>query len=137
MQGAAVVRALDGIPEDLANAGCIGAHHWSHASGQETGALLQWRTGLEVDNLGFNVYRQEAGKMVRLNRDLISGSALFAGASRAYITSIIFAIETSGQSHALLPLLATCSAAYIVSFLLYMQAVVGKEMAYAVVDNIK
>ncbi len=52
----------------------------ANANGQEQGILLQWRTGLEVNNLGFNVYRQETGKMVRINRDLIAGSALFAGA---------------------------------------------------------
>src|SRR5439155_25415585 len=39
---------------------------------------------------------------------LVGMSAMFAGASRAFITSIIFALETTGQSNALLPLLATC-----------------------------
>jgi CIC family chloride channel protein len=49
---------------------------------------------------------------------LIGMSAMFAGASRAFITSIIFALETTGQFNALLPLIAACSAAYFVSFLL-------------------
>src|SRR6185295_11123507 len=28
------------------------------------GVVLQWRTGMEVDNLGFNVYREEGGRRV-------------------------------------------------------------------------
>ncbi|MGV3528159.1 MAG: chloride channel protein [Flavisolibacter sp.] len=60
---------------------------------------------------------------------LVGMSALFAGASRAYITSIIFAIETSGQSHALLPLLATCSAAYIVSFFLMKNTIMTEKIS--------
>ena len=49
-------------------------------SGQDkTGAnrvLLLWKTGTEVHNLGFNVYREQAGERVRLNSSLIAGSAL-------------------------------------------------------------
>ena len=41
--------------------------------------LLQWRTGEEVDNLGFNLYREENGKRTRLNSQLLAGSALVAG----------------------------------------------------------
>ena len=33
----------------------------------ETGNLVKWRTGYEVRNLGFNVYRGEPGAWVRLN----------------------------------------------------------------------
>ncbi|HZM87215.1 MAG TPA: C25 family cysteine peptidase, partial [Blastocatellia bacterium] len=44
------------------------------------GALLKWQTGLEVANLGFNIYRDEAGKRVRVNPDIIAGSAFFVGA---------------------------------------------------------
>src|SRR5665213_124550 len=49
---------------------------------------------------------------------LIGMSALFAGASRALLTSIIFALEVTGQSNALLPLLAACAASYFASFFL-------------------
>jgi uncharacterized repeat protein (TIGR01451 family) len=45
----------------------------------KTGAnrvALFWKTGGEAHNLGFNVYREEAGQRVRLNPSLISGSAL-------------------------------------------------------------
>jgi CBS domain-containing protein len=48
---------------------------------------------------------------------LIGMSAMFAGSSRALLTSIVFALETTGQANALLPLLAACTAAYIISFI--------------------
>ncbi|HZS05023.1 MAG TPA: C25 family cysteine peptidase [Blastocatellia bacterium] len=38
--------------------------------------LIEWETGFEADNLGFNVYREENGGRVRINTHLIAGSAL-------------------------------------------------------------
>ncbi|HWB27538.1 MAG TPA: chloride channel protein [Chitinophagaceae bacterium] len=49
---------------------------------------------------------------------LVGMAAMFAGASRAVLTSIVFAFETTAQPHGLLPLLGACTAAYFVSFLL-------------------
>ncbi|HVB03857.1 MAG TPA: chloride channel protein [Chitinophagaceae bacterium] len=49
---------------------------------------------------------------------LIGMAAMFAGASRALLTSIVFAVETTQQPHGLLPLLGACTAAYFVSFFL-------------------
>jgi hypothetical protein len=50
------------------------------ATGNATGgATLQWRTGYEADNLGFNVYRDERGKRIKLNPAQVAGSALLAG----------------------------------------------------------
>jgi hypothetical protein len=40
---------------------------------------LEWKTGYEVDNLGFNVYREVAGSRTLINSSLIAGSALVAG----------------------------------------------------------
>ncbi|HEY6329533.1 MAG TPA: C25 family cysteine peptidase, partial [Blastocatellia bacterium] len=40
------------------------------------GVLLDWQTGFEVDNLGFNVYRAADGEPIRINPSLIAGSAL-------------------------------------------------------------
>jgi len=49
------------------------------AAMHDAGALLTWRTGFEVNNLGFHVYREANGELVRLTPDLIAGSALVAG----------------------------------------------------------
>ena len=38
--------------------------------------VLLWKTGGEAHNLGFNVYREQAGERVPLNSSLIAGSAL-------------------------------------------------------------
>ena len=43
------------------------------------GALLQWKTGYEIDNLGFNVYREVNGVRTKINSALIAGSGLQAG----------------------------------------------------------
>jgi H+/Cl- antiporter ClcA len=60
---------------------------------------------------------------------LVGMSALFAGASRAYLTSIIFALETTGQTNALLPLLATCTAAYFVSYFMMENTIMTEKIA--------
>lgn len=60
---------------------------------------------------------------------LVGMSALFAGASRALLTSIIFAIETTQQSNALLPLLAACLASYFVSYLLMENTIMTEKIA--------
>ena len=49
------------------------------ATEYEEGVLLFWRTGHEVNNLGFHVYREEEGRRTRLNPQMIAGSALLAG----------------------------------------------------------
>jgi hypothetical protein len=43
---------------------------------EEPGVVLNWQTGFEVDNLGFNVYRKRKGKRIRINPSIIAGSAL-------------------------------------------------------------
>ncbi|MFD0749569.1 chloride channel protein [Mucilaginibacter calamicampi] len=60
---------------------------------------------------------------------LIGMSAMFAGASRAYLTSIAFALESTGQFNALLPLLGGCTAAYIVSFFLMENTIMTEKIA--------
>lgn len=42
----------------------------------EKGVLLHWRTGYEVDNLGFHVYRESRGERTRLTRSPLAGSGL-------------------------------------------------------------
>jgi CIC family chloride channel protein len=46
---------------------------------------------------------------------LVGMAALFAGASRALLASVVFAFETTGQQLGLLPLLAGCTVSYFVS----------------------
>ncbi|RYY90316.1 MAG: CBS domain-containing protein [Chitinophagaceae bacterium] len=60
---------------------------------------------------------------------LVGMSALFAGASRALLTSIIFAIESTQQSNALLPLLAACLASYFISYLLMENTIMTEKIA--------
>jgi hypothetical protein len=60
---------------------------------------------------------------------LVGMSAMFAGASRAFLTSVVFALETTGQSNALLPLLATCTASYFVSFFFMENTIMTEKIA--------
>ena len=60
---------------------------------------------------------------------LVGMAALFGGASRALLTSIVFAFETTQQPAALLPLLAGCAAAYLVSCLLMRSTIMTEKIA--------
>ncbi|RZK56586.1 MAG: CBS domain-containing protein, partial [Pedobacter sp.] len=60
---------------------------------------------------------------------LIGMSAMFAGASRAYLTSIAFALEATMQSEALLPLLGACTASYLVSFFFMENTIMTEKIA--------
>jgi CIC family chloride channel protein len=60
---------------------------------------------------------------------LIGMSSMFAGASRAYLTSITFALEATMQSHALLPLLGACTAAYLVSYFFMENTIMTEKIA--------
>jgi hypothetical protein len=41
--------------------------------------LLEWQTGYEIGNLGFNLYRDVGGKREQVNPTLIAGSVMMAG----------------------------------------------------------
>jgi len=60
---------------------------------------------------------------------LIGMSSMFAGASRALLTSIVFAIETTGQTNTLLPLLASSIGSYIVSFFFMENTIMTEKIA--------
>ena len=51
------------------------------AAKYDSGVLLQWRTGYEIDNLGFNLYREinDVASARKVNASLIAGSGLQAG----------------------------------------------------------
>ena len=49
------------------------------------GVVLRWRTGTEVDTLGFNVFRQQGAKRVHLNRRLLPALGAVAGSSYSFL----------------------------------------------------
>lgn len=53
----------------------------THYAGR--GNLVEWQTGLETDNLGFNVYRDADGKRQLVTPNLVAGSAFMTSASLA------------------------------------------------------
>jgi hypothetical protein len=50
-----------------------------NATAYDGGTLLEWKTGREVNNLGFRVYRDEGGKRVLVTPQVIAGAALLTG----------------------------------------------------------
>lgn len=59
---------------------------------------------------------------------LIGMAAMFAGASRALLTSILFAVEATMQPHGMLPLLGACAASYFVSFFLMKGSIMTEKI---------
>ena len=49
------------------------------------GVVVRWRTGTEVNTLGFNVFRERHGRRVKVNRRLIPASGAVVGARYAYV----------------------------------------------------
>jgi chloride channel protein, CIC family len=60
---------------------------------------------------------------------LVGMAAIFAGASHALLASVVFAFETTRQPVGLLPLLAGCAAAYLVSLLLDRHSIMTMKLA--------
>jgi chloride channel protein, CIC family len=60
---------------------------------------------------------------------LVGMAAMFAGASRAFLASVVFAFETTRQPIGLLPLLGGCAAAYFFSHLLTRHSIMTRKMA--------
>jgi H+/Cl- antiporter ClcA len=60
---------------------------------------------------------------------LVGMAAMFAGASRALLTSVVFAFETTLQPMGLLPLLGGCTAAHLVSCLLMPNTIMTEKIA--------
>jgi len=59
---------------------------------------------------------------------LVCMAAVFAGASRAFLTSVVFAFETTQQAHGLMPLLGACAAAYLVSGLMMRNTIMTEKI---------
>jgi chloride channel protein, CIC family len=60
---------------------------------------------------------------------LVGMAAMFAGASHALLASVVFAFETTRQPIGLLPLLAGCTAAYLVSLRLMRYSIMTERLA--------
>jgi uncharacterized repeat protein (TIGR01451 family) len=73
------------------------------AEASTQGVVLRWTTGGELNNLGFNVYREQDGERVRLNPTLVAGSALMM---RGYLE------KHAGKSYAWIDRAATPASAY-------------------------
>jgi H+/Cl- antiporter ClcA len=84
--------------------------------GGAVGSLLTGAIIVLVPGLGLNV---RIGALVGM-------AAMFTGASRALLASVVFAFETTRQPLGLLPLLAGCTGAYLIS-LLRMQTTIMTE----------
>ncbi len=59
---------------------------------------------------------------------LVGMAALFAGSSRALLTSVIFALEATKQPLGLIPLLGCCSIAYLVSATLMKNSIMTEKI---------
>ncbi len=60
---------------------------------------------------------------------LVGMAAMFTGASRAFLTSVVFALETTRSIEALLPLLGACAASYLVSYFLMPNTIMTEKIA--------
>ncbi len=60
---------------------------------------------------------------------LVGMAALFAGASRALLASVVFAFETTRQPMSLLPLLGGCTAAFLLSAMLMRHSIMTEKIA--------
>ncbi|HVY54335.1 MAG TPA: chloride channel protein, partial [Thermodesulfobacteriota bacterium] len=59
---------------------------------------------------------------------LVGMAAMFTGASRAFLASVVFAFETTLQPNGILPLLGGCGAAYLVSGLLMENSIMTEKI---------
>ncbi len=60
---------------------------------------------------------------------LVGMAAMFSGASRALLTSVVFAFETTRQPLSLLPLLGGCTAAFLISSLMMRNTIMTEKIA--------
>jgi CIC family chloride channel protein len=60
---------------------------------------------------------------------VVGMAALFTGASRAFLASVVFAYETTRAGSALLPLLAGCAPAFLVSCMLMRDSIMTEKIA--------
>ncbi|MEO8406070.1 MAG: chloride channel protein, partial [Chitinophagaceae bacterium] len=59
---------------------------------------------------------------------LVGMAAMFAGASRALLTAVVFVIETTGEINSILPVFATSIVAYFISFFLMKGSIMTEKI---------
>jgi CIC family chloride channel protein len=101
----------------------------SGTSGGTLAPLLTIGGGLGL-GLGAGAARVAPGLHIDVRiAALVGMAALFAGASRALLTSVVFAFEVTRQPIGLLPLLGGCSAAFLVSCGLMRHSIMTEKIA--------
>lgn len=106
---------------------------WSLALGSGTSGgtlapLLTFGGGLgSILGAGAVTVLPSAGVDPRLAA-LVGMAAMFAGASRALLASVVFAFETTRQPIGLLPLLGGCAAGFLVSALLMKNSIMTEKI---------
>ena len=97
--------------------------------GRNAGAVVHHRrrAGLALGAIGRHVL-PHAGIDLRVAA-LVGMAAMFAGASRALLASVVFAFETTLQPLGLLPLLGGCAASFLVSALLMRNTIMTEKIA--------
>lgn len=88
--GVGIALADDGTPYWVQTfgsvAGTVGVRvRGLSAAAGRGGVVLRWRTGSEVDIVGFNLYREVKGKRVRINRKLIPSGVEASGRSYSFL----------------------------------------------------
>ena len=79
--------------------------------------------------LGFALSKAAPGAAIDVRvAALVGMAAIFAGASRALLASVVFAFETTRQPMGLLPLLGGCTGAYLVSCLLMRNTIMTEKI---------
>ncbi|MDQ0639694.1 CIC family chloride channel protein [Pedobacter sp. W3I1] len=107
---------------------------WAIALGSGTsgGTLAPLMTigGASGAIIGYLLHSLFPGLDISISMSALVGmSAMFAGASRAYLTSILFALESTHQFNGLLPLLGACSGAYLISVFFMKNTIMTEKIA--------
>ncbi len=62
------------------------------------GVVLKWTTEFEVDNIGFDIYRIDGGKRIKVNQTIVEGSGLIGGSGPQSAGEYVFFDNDGGLS---------------------------------------
>jgi hypothetical protein len=72
-----------GPSTELCAPAAAGLESFAATRSEDGKVSLRWQSGYEVDTLGYNVYRDQGGKLTKVTQELVAGSALLAGPGTA------------------------------------------------------